>query len=390
VALPPAILTCTVTFGPFLDDVGVPFKGTVVFTSSRAKVWLATGTPILSRPVAVPLDEFGTGSITLPRTDQAGFGDGAGHAVTNWTYSATVQLDGAVTDVRVFQLPAGPTSVDLDLMTQVSSSQGILVDLPEVVSVAGLTGAISAADLAATLSGLVGGGSGTPDDGSVTDVKVATGAAISLDKTADSGTRVAMSAAERTKLGGVATGATANDTDANLKNRANHTGSQTSATISDLTEAVQDIVGAFFGAGTGASVTYNDAANTITVSATGTSDLEAVRDAIGVALVGVGVITVTVNDGADTITISSTATANSTDAALRDRSTHTGTQAQSTVTNLSTDLAARALKTEGLGVRVKSGGTWPGRPVGYASVLSIGDDPSPLDQVAGDLRWIPT
>jgi hypothetical protein len=35
------------------------------------------------------------------------------------------------------------------------------------------------------------------------------------------------------------------------------------------------------------------------------------------------------------------ATANATDAALRDRATHTGTQAQSTVTNLTTDLAAK-------------------------------------------------
>jgi hypothetical protein len=36
------------------------------------------------------------------------------------------------------------------------------------------------------------------------------------------------------KLDGIASGATANDTDANLKNRANHTGSQTASTISDF------------------------------------------------------------------------------------------------------------------------------------------------------------
>ena len=39
--------------------------------------------------------------------------------------------------------------------------------------------------------------------------------------------------------------------------------------------------------------------------------------------------------------VASGATANATDAQLRDRSTHTGAQAQSTVTNLTTDLAAR-------------------------------------------------
>ena len=39
---------------------------------------------------------------------------------------------------------------------------------------------------------------------------------------------------KNTKLAGIATGATANDTDANLKARANHTGTQLASTISDL------------------------------------------------------------------------------------------------------------------------------------------------------------
>jgi len=39
---------------------------------------------------------------------------------------------------------------------------------------------------------------------------------------------------EKTKLSGIATGATANDTDANLKNRANHTGAQAISTVTDL------------------------------------------------------------------------------------------------------------------------------------------------------------
>lgn len=44
--------------------------------------------------------------------------------------------------------------------------------------------------------------------------------------------------AEKTKLDGVATGATANDTDANLKNRANHTGSQAISTVTGLQAAL--------------------------------------------------------------------------------------------------------------------------------------------------------
>lgn len=49
-----------------------------------------------------------------------------------------------------------------------------------------------------------------------------------------------MSAADKTKLDGVSASATANDTDANLKNRANHTGSQEISTITGLQETLDD------------------------------------------------------------------------------------------------------------------------------------------------------
>lgn len=57
---------------------------------------------------------------------------------------------------------------------------------------------------------------------------------ISADSTIDGTTNKVFTATEKTKLAGIATGATANDTDANLKNRANHTGTQTASTISDF------------------------------------------------------------------------------------------------------------------------------------------------------------
>lgn len=50
-------------------------------------------------------------------------------------------------------------------------------------------------------------------------------------------TTASFTTADETKLDGIAAGATANDTDANLKNRANHTGSQASSTISDFNSA---------------------------------------------------------------------------------------------------------------------------------------------------------
>jgi len=71
-----------------------------------------------------------------------------------------------------------------------------------------------------------------------------------------------MTAADLAKLDGVATGATANSADASLLDRANHTGTQTAATISDFTEASQDVIGAMVAAAGGS---YNDGAGTITL-----------------------------------------------------------------------------------------------------------------------------
>lgn len=62
-------------------------------------------------------------------------------------------------------------------------------------------------------------------------------AAISADKTANGTTNHVFTAVMDTKLSGIATGATANSADATLLNRANHTGTQLAATISDFATA---------------------------------------------------------------------------------------------------------------------------------------------------------
>lgn len=51
--------------------------------------------------------------------------------------------------------------------------------------------------------------------------------------------------------------------------RANHTGTQPAATISDLAEAVQDIIGTAIAAGANVSVTYDDPAGSISIAVTG-------------------------------------------------------------------------------------------------------------------------
>ena len=78
-----------------------------------------------------------------------------------------------------------------------------------------------------------------------------------------------MSSANFTKLAGIATGATANSSDAFLLSRTNHTGTQLAVTISDFSEAVDDRVASLLVAGTNITLTYDDPANTLTIDATG-------------------------------------------------------------------------------------------------------------------------
>jgi hypothetical protein len=118
-----------------------------------------------------------------------------------------------------------------------------------------------------------------------------------------------------------------------------------SADVVNFVEAVQDAAAGLIQAGAGIEVLYNDASGILTIGATGgtggATDPEVVRDTIGTALRASGLITVTINDSADTMTIGTTATQNSTDAQLRDRATHTGTQAISTIDQLAVQLASK-------------------------------------------------
>jgi len=120
--------------------------------------------------------------------------------------------------------------------------------------------------------------------------------------------------AERTKLQGIAEGATANQTDAHLLNRANHTGTQTSATISDFNSSVDSRISGSSdaGHGTGSVTLHND-----------------------VTSAGSGAI-ITAGERTKLSGIETGATANSSDANLKNRANHTGTQANTTITGLGT------------------------------------------------------
>lgn len=68
-------------------------------------------------------------------------------------------------------------------------------------------------------------------------------------------------------------------------------------------EQVRDVIGAALVAGSGITITVNDAGDTITIASTAAYTDEQARDAIGAALVAGTGIAVTVDDGADTIKI---------------------------------------------------------------------------------------
>jgi hypothetical protein len=95
------------------------------------------------------------------------------------------------------------------------------------------------ADFAVVDIGVIGLGNTGGGSGAVDSVNGQTGTVVlDQDDVLDGTIHKQYSATEKTKLAGIATGATANDTDANLKNRANHTGSQAISTVTGLQTAL--------------------------------------------------------------------------------------------------------------------------------------------------------
>lgn len=99
---------------------------------------------------------------------------------------------------------------------------------------------------------------------------VGTGGAAHADVVA-AGAAGFMTGADKTKLDGIAAGATVNSTDAALRDRATHTGTQLASTISDFAAATRAQVEAALIAGTNVSITPagSGATRTLTLAATG-------------------------------------------------------------------------------------------------------------------------
>lgn len=167
-------------------------------------------------------------------------------------------------------------------------------------------------------------------------------------------TTASFTTAQETKLAGVAIGATANATDAQLRDRSTHTGTQAISTVEGL-QAALDAAGTGGGGGeeTGASIvtklTALTGVNRLPITAirdTAIADVSGLQTALDGKQPLTTVLTNTTASFTTALNtkltgIATGATANSTDAQLRDRSTHTGTQATSTITGLDTALAGK-------------------------------------------------
>jgi len=155
VALPTAVETVTVNFGPFPDYQGEFLDGDCYFTpitpGNVLLVHVPSGTPLVKRPIKVSFSkqEGSTGNVVLPATD------GADLNVSGFTYSVQIVFkssQGAENPkTKLIQLPAAVPVVDLDILPEQTSASGIVVATPAVLSVAGLSGVVSVADLASAL-----------------------------------------------------------------------------------------------------------------------------------------------------------------------------------------------------------------------------------------------
>jgi len=125
-----------------------------------------------------------------------------------------------------------------------------------------------------------------------------------------------MSSSDKTKLDGVATGATANSTDAVLLARANHTGTQAASTISDFDSAARAQVEAELIAGTNITITPSGSGATrqLTIASTGGGGgaslpvVQALSSSRSLALVDINTFNVNSTTSSYTATIPAQAT----------------------------------------------------------------------------------
>lgn len=233
--------------------------GTVTSVAASVPVGISiSGTPI-------------TSSGTLAFTWTAGY---QGYTTTEASKLAGIAA-GATVNSSDATLLARANHTGTQTASTISDFSEAVDDRVGALLVAGTNVTLNYNDVAnsLTINASASGGStnlaytASPTNGIVTS-DTGTDATLSLVDGTNAGL---MAPAQHTKLAGIATGATANSSDATLLARANHTGTQAASTISDFNSAARAQTEAELIAGTNITITpaSSGATRTLTIAASG-------------------------------------------------------------------------------------------------------------------------
>ena len=204
-------------------------------------------------------------------------------------------------------------------------------------------------NVTANLTGNASGNAGTVTNGVYTTSSVA-----ALSDVSSAGSGAIITSAERTKLAGVDDNATANQTDAHLVSRANHTGTQAAATISDFDAEVSNNTSVTANtakvSADGLVTTHSDVTSagsgaiitTVERSKLGAIEANATADQTGAEIkTAYEAETKAFTDAQfdKLAAIDDNATANQTDAHLVSRANHTGTQTAATISDFDAEVS---------------------------------------------------
>jgi len=152
--LPVGVTTCLVFKNAPVSFGGGSGSVEIEITPSVRLIHTATGTPLVDFIEAVAPADGSVAQTMLPHTDQPGFQDEAGNAFTGWHYTARVRLKKTGHQPKHqplfdFQILSGQTQIDLSTIPHGVAALPTSAPVATVTSIDGLTGAVTAAQLAA-------------------------------------------------------------------------------------------------------------------------------------------------------------------------------------------------------------------------------------------------
>jgi hypothetical protein len=131
---PSGMATFQKHFGPaYAMNNGDLLRMVVTISASTSATWVATNTPLVAFFQDIEASAGLQGVLTLPSPDQAGFVDGDGNTVRNWTYTANINYiddDGRIVntaETTFTYIAGGPSPSDLEGSVPVPGTSGVKV-----------------------------------------------------------------------------------------------------------------------------------------------------------------------------------------------------------------------------------------------------------------------